>query len=179
MSANRLAVILLGCLMVTACAPVSTYDGETEDFGEPSTNVLQQGQYEGATPTRVQGATTITTRALHDMIGEIPPPVLIDVLDGQQTQSLPGAIWLPRAGRGIDLADDTHARLKSSLDVLAGGEKGCKLVFFCLSRTCWLSHNATVRAVALGYSSVFWYRGGRQAWLTAGLPLAPAHPGRW
>jgi rhodanese-related sulfurtransferase len=38
---------------------------------------------------------------------------------------------------------------------------------------CWLSRNATVRTVALGYSQVYWYRGGRNAWIAAGLPLQP------
>jgi rhodanese-related sulfurtransferase len=49
-------------------------------------------------------------------------------------------------------------------------------VLFCLSKTCWLSHNAAVRAVALGYRKVFWCRGGREAWVAAGLAMEPVHP---
>ena len=29
-----------------------------------------------------------------------------------------------------------------------------------------------MRLVALGYDEVYWYRGGREAWMAAGLPAA-------
>ena len=31
-------------------------------------------------------------------------------------------------------------------------------------------HHLAVRLVALGYTNVYWYRGGREAWEVAGLP---------
>ena len=58
------------------------------------------------------------------------------------------------------------------LSELAGGNKARAIVFFCLSKTCWLSHNAAVRAVALGYD-VYLYCGGRNAWQAAGLAMEP------
>ena len=44
------------------------------------------------------------------------------------------------------------------------------MIFFCLSAECWLSHNAALRATALGYANILWYRGGIEAWQQAGLP---------
>lgn len=174
-------------LWVTGCAASLqdakltqlAYDGETNNFNAPPTDAIRRGAYEGATPLRIRGATTITTPQLRDMMLSSTPPVVINVLDGQRTLSLPGAIWLPAAGLGTGLSDDTQARLKKALATLSGGDPARNLVFLCLSKTCWLSHNATVRAVALGYTSVYWYRGGLQAWLAAGLPMTPVSRGAW
>jgi rhodanese-related sulfurtransferase len=35
-----------------------------------------------------------------------------------------------------------------------------------------MSYNAALRAVNLGYTQVFWYRGGIEAWQLAGLQVA-------
>lgn len=45
------------------------------------------------------------------------------------------------------------------------------MVFYCASTMCWMSYNAALRARALGYLDVLWYRGGIEAWKAAGLPL--------
>jgi rhodanese-related sulfurtransferase len=55
------------------------------------------------------------------------------------------------------------------------GDKAKALVFFCPSKICRLSYNAAIRAVALGYTHVYRYRGGRNVWLAAGLAMEPAH----
>ncbi|WP_404942704.1 rhodanese-like domain-containing protein, partial [Pseudomonas poae] len=48
-------------------------------------------------------------------------------------------------------------------------------VFYCRS-DCWLSWNAVKRAANLGYTSVYWYRDGLDAWEAAKLPVATAQP---
>jgi rhodanese-related sulfurtransferase len=45
------------------------------------------------------------------------------------------------------------------------------MVFFCANARCWLSYNAALRAVRLGYSGVRWYRGGIDAWGRSGGAL--------
>ena len=55
------------------------------------------------------------------------------------------------------------------------GRKDWPLVFYCRS-DCWLGWNATRRARALGYTRLYWYRDGIDAWQQAGLPLEPAEP---
>ena len=149
------------------------YDDETHDYGLPPTATIRTGNYDAPTPTRVVGATTITTPQLRDMMLKAPTLTLIDVLGGNQTVSLPGAIWLPEAGQGTGLDDPLQQRLAARLVQLTGGDKAKAMAFFCLSKTCWLSHNSTVRAVSLGYANVYWYRGGRNAWKAAGLALEP------
>ena len=41
------------------------------------------------------------------------------------------------------------------------------LVFFCPGVKCWESYNAALRAINLGYSKVYWYRGGISSWTAA------------
>lgn len=49
-------------------------------------------------------------------------------------------------------------------------DKCSPVVFYCLSAECWLSYNAVTHAAELGYTNVYWYRGGINAWNKAKLP---------
>ena len=189
----RLRMIPLAVLLVVgACAqPASTpsasstpwqtiglsqsaYDNETKEYGiAPGSSTIRTDNFEAPTPTKIVGADTITTPELRNLMASASPPVLIDVLGGKPTTSLPGAVWWTWAGLGSSLRDDTETRLATALAKATAGDKKKAIVFFCLSKTCWLSHNAALRAVALGYTNVYWYRGGRNAWTSAGLPLTP------
>jgi hypothetical protein len=35
----------------------------------------------------------------------------------------------------------------------------------------WTGYNLALRLITLGYRQVLWYRGGREAWEVAGLPM--------
>ncbi len=89
---------------------------------------------------------------------------------------------VPEAGNGRDagvgrhLDDDVQAWLDSHLARLTGRDKAHPLVFFRASRMCWLAPNATLRALNLVYTNVYWHRGGRDAWQAAGFPMAPVAP---
>ncbi len=155
-------------------APAYAY--ETQDFGIPPTSTIRTSKLDAPTPTQIPGASPITTPQLRDLLVSQKAAVLIDVLGGNQTVSLPGAVWLSGAGLGTSFDDPVQQRLAVRLAELTGGDKTKPVVFFCLSQTCWLSYNAALRAVALSYSNVRWYRGGRRAWEAAGLAMAPVGP---
>jgi len=53
------------------------------------------------------------------------------------------------------------------------------MVFFCVDPECWLSYNAALRAIGLGYTGVMWYRGGIAAWRAAQKPMAQSDPFFW
>jgi len=154
----------------------ATFAEEAADYGVLPTNTLHLHDFDAPTPTRIMGARTITTVELENMLASATPPVLIDVIGGAQTVSLPSAIWLRDAGVGRHLDDDVQAWFDLHLSQLTGPDKSRPVVFFCASRMCWLAHNATLRALDLGYANVYWYRGGRDAWQAAGLPMAPVAP---
>jgi PQQ-dependent catabolism-associated CXXCW motif protein len=150
-----------------------SYDNETQNFGLRPIATIRVNNYEGPTPNTITGARTITTPQLRELLASANPPVLIDVLGGNPQTSLPGAILFTPAGFGNSYGDQVQQRLAGHLAQLTHNNLRAPIVFFCLSKTCWLSHNAAVRAVALGYTNVLWYRGGRNAWIAAQLPMEP------
>jgi PQQ-dependent catabolism-associated CXXCW motif protein len=156
--------------------PQTTFCDENIDYGvRPAAGVIRTENLEQATPTSVIGTQTISTPQLWDMLLDDNPPVLIDVLGGNQTMTLPGAYWSPNTGRGDSLNDDVQKVLAAEISRLTCNDKTIPVVLFCLSKTCWLSVNAAVRAVALQYQQVYWYRGGRCAWEAGGLPMGPVN----
>ena len=53
---------------------------------------------------------------------------------------------------------------------LAGGDKAVPIVAVSFNSERYQGRNLALRLVALGYTNVYWYRGGREAWEVAGLP---------
>ena len=157
-------------------SPRANFAEEANDYGVPPTATLRLNDFDAPTPLRIEGARTITTGALQQMMASNRPPLLVDVIGGQQSISLPGAVWMREAGAGRHIDDDVQAWFDYHLSKHTGGDKSRALVIFCASRMCWLAHNATLRAVDLGYTEVYWYRGGRDSWQAAGLPLTPVAP---
>ena len=153
--------------------PESSFCDEAIDFGLAPAAIIRTSNMEAPTPTSVLGAKTITTPELWSMVLAGRPPILIDVIGGDQSMTLPGASWLPGAGRGTSLSDDVQVKLAAELDRLTCGDKSTPIVIFCQSKTCWLSANTTVRAVAMKYRTIYWYRGGRCAWQDGRLPMGP------
>ena len=87
---------------------------------------------------------------------------------------IPGSIWLPDTGYGA-LAPPMKAYLRNGLDKATGGDRGKRLVIYCL-QDCWMSWNAARRALAMGYRNVIWYPAGTDGWSGAGLPLKETKP---
>jgi len=148
---------------------------EGADYGVAPVATLRSADLSAPTPRDVPGANTIRTAELRERLraADAARPLLFDVLGGEQHDSLPGAIWLPGAGRGNGFDDAVQAQLARLLQAATKGDAGRAMVFFCQGTACWLSYNAALRAVALGYREVYWYRGGIEAWLAAGGQLAP------
>jgi formylglycine-generating enzyme len=147
----------------------SGYAAEAQDFGVPPQDYLRQGPPHAPTPLVIPGAKTITTADLYARLMAQQPTVLLYVNENEL--GITGAHWLDGAGRGYSFDDPIQERLGRKLDHLTASNKDAPIVVFCLDPHCWLSYNAALRMVRLGYRNVFWYRGGREAWKAAGLPL--------
>jgi rhodanese-related sulfurtransferase len=150
---------------------------EARDFGVPPQEIVHQGPPHAPTPLVVPGASTITTLQLYGALQARQPMVLVYVNEGLDTVA--GAHWLYGAGRGNGFGDAIQDRLRRKLDGLTGGNKNTMIVTLCFDAHCWLSYNAALRAVKLGYPHVYWYRGGREAWRAAGLPVVPVAQEAW
>lgn len=91
-------------------------------------------------------------------------------------KAIPGSVWLPDFGRGA-LDEEREAWFRARLTELSGGDPARPIVFYCLAE-CWMSWNATKRALEWGFRNAFWYREGPEEWAAAGLPLVDVRPPR-
>jgi TolB-like protein/DNA-binding winged helix-turn-helix (wHTH) protein len=146
------------------------------DFGVPSDNMLH-AELAARTPTSVPGATTIRTADLAVLLQE--KPLVIDTMLYDRRVSIAGAVGLDGSGVGGSLSDPVQARLGSKLHTLTGGDLERQIVATGLNSEHFDSRNLALRLVALGYTHVFWYRGGREAWETEQLPKSEADIQNW
>ena len=166
-----------GVLAQAGVKPVA-YAEEDRDYGVAATVQLRTTGYHSPTPLAIPGGKVVTTLELKSMLEREPRPFVIDVLGGRAHRTVAGAFWMAGAGAG-DMSPDEERRFRQAMANFAGGDKGRPLVFFCVDAECWLSYNAALRAIALGYTNVIWYRGGIAAWRHAELPTIQSDPFAW
>ena len=104
------------------------------------------------------------------MPGEMAAPRFHRLTIADISRETPDAVSLGFAGYPASFDPGVQAYVERSFELLTGGDKAYPLVFYCAGARCWESYNAALRAVALGYRTVFWYRGGVSAWQAAKLP---------
>ena len=146
---------------------------ERQDLGVAPAKRLHDGPMHGPTPASIPGGQVITTAGLVSLAqGGKVPYIVFDVLG--QAETLPNAVpaaWLAQSG---SFDDNVQQQAERMLAQQTRGRKDVALVFYCLSRECWMSYNAALRAIHAGHTNVLWYRGGIEAWKGAGLPTGQA-----
>jgi TolB-like protein/tetratricopeptide (TPR) repeat protein/rhodanese-related sulfurtransferase len=141
---------------------------EDADFGVSVDGVLHS-QIAGHTPSSAPGATTIHTAELVRLLSN-DRPVVIDAVTDTQFSSIPGSVGLAFSGIGGNFTDEAQDHLRSKLHDLTGGDLNRPIVAVGWNSERFDGRNLALRLVALGYTHVYWYRGGREAWEVAGLP---------
>ncbi|HEY2620024.1 MAG TPA: rhodanese-like domain-containing protein, partial [Acetobacteraceae bacterium] len=106
-------------------------------------------------------------------------PIVIDLLGYFWGRSLPGAVGLKNAGWGGSDSDTMQDRLRKKMQALTNGDLATPIVAVGFNSERFDGRNLALRLVALGYSQVYWYRGGREAWEVAGLPEAEVDMQDW
>ncbi|MBA4287187.1 MAG: hypothetical protein C0434_16850 [Xanthomonadaceae bacterium] len=154
----------------SAAPPIAA--SETQDFGVAATDRLRPSdQTHGPTPSRIPGGMVVTTGALQKLLSDRQSGVIVlDVFGAPQM--LPNAVHALPAAQGGSFDDPTQTGYGQFLQQITGGDRNRPIVTYCAGVQCWLSYNAALRAIRLGYSNVLWYRGGLEAWTQAGLPTA-------
>jgi PQQ-dependent catabolism-associated CXXCW motif protein len=102
-----------------------------------------------------------------------PRPLLLITINPPPDFTLPGAVWLPSDFASGVLDEAFRQRLKDRLEQLTQGDRTRPLVTIAWNAESWSSRNLALRLAALGYTNVYWYRGGLEAWDVAGLPTEP------
>jgi quinoprotein dehydrogenase-associated probable ABC transporter substrate-binding protein/PQQ-dependent catabolism-associated CXXCW motif protein len=144
--------------------------------------------YRAPVPATISGGRVVNTEALKALVAG-GDAVLIDVLpaprrpDGMKPgapwmpvprRDLPHSLWLPDVGRGT-ISPEMDAWFQKHLAQATGNSKDKTVVFYCQSQ-CWMSWNASKRAIGYGYRNVVWYPDGSDGWAAAGLDLAETAP---
>ncbi|MDZ7654140.1 MAG: rhodanese-like domain-containing protein [Burkholderiaceae bacterium] len=153
---------------------------ERQDMGVAPPAQLHTGAMHGPTPTSLPGGRLVTTREIYELVrrtqgDRATAPRVFDILGGQER--LPGALLALPAAQPGSFDDATQREFGNFLQGVVQGRRDLPMIFYCASTQCWLSYNAALRAVRLGYTNVLWYRGGLEAWKRAGLPLQKADGG--
>jgi rhodanese-related sulfurtransferase len=158
----------------TAAAPaVDPNDPERKDFGVAAPSTLHAGAMHGPTPNTIPGGQVITTRGVVALLGNAQLGAKIfDILGGREV--IPGALAAVPAHQAGSFTDQTQQQFGQFLQQTTQGNKETPLVFYCLSTQCWMSYNASLRAINMGYRNVLWYRGGIEAWKAAGQQVDQA-----
>jgi adenylate cyclase len=141
---------------------------EDADFGVPGDRVLHSDPV-GHTPKDAPGASTVRTTELARVLAEARP-VVIDTATNSWGLSIPGAVGLRYAGIGGSFTDAAQDHLGNKTRELTGGDVNRPIVAVGWNSERFDGRNLALRLVALGYTNVYWYRGGREAWEVAGLP---------
>ncbi len=143
---------------------------ERQDFGIAPVAALHDGPMHGPTPASIPGGQLITTKGLVELMrGGQVPVLMLDILGGPEM--IQGAVYAVPAAQPGTFTDQTQQQLGQFLQQATGGDKQYPIVLYCLSPECWMSYNASLRAINLGYTNVLWYRGGIETWKKAGLPV--------
>jgi len=142
---------------------------EDADFGVAPDRSLHD-DLAGYTPgTAAPHVTTIRTPDLIPFLAAAHP-IVIDTVTNSWGQSIPGAVGLKFAGLGGSLADAAQKRLQVKLRTLTAGDPGRPIVAVGWNSEHFDGLNLALRLTALGYTRVYWYRGGREAWELNGQP---------
>ena len=141
------------------------------DFGVAPSDVLHQ-EFAGKTPTTAPGVATVSTRQLAGMLADTRP-LVIDTMWNTWLRSIPGAVGIDFNGntRG-SFTDAVQQRLERKLRTLTSGDMAKPIVAVSGNAANFDGYNLALRIHHAGYTNVYWYRGGREAWEVAGLPEA-------
>jgi rhodanese-related sulfurtransferase len=178
LGAAAVAAGALCAMQAAGQAKPGVYAEEDKDWGVPATAQLRTAGYHSPTPLSIPGGKIVTTGELKALMEQNPRPYVIDVLGGGIHTTIAGAFWMIGAGAG-DMSKEEESRFAKAIAAFAGGDKDRPMVFFCVDAECWLSYNAALRAIALGYTNVMWYRGGIASWRVGKNPTAQSDPFFW
>jgi rhodanese-related sulfurtransferase len=112
-----------------------------------------------ATPESVPGATTVDATEAKALFDKEAAFVDLRKENVWNSGRVPGAIWMD-----FKVAFNQKA-LEAEVD------KDEKVVFYCSGVRCPRSSKAAVKALAWGYTDVYYFRDGFPAWKNAGYPV--------
>jgi PQQ-dependent catabolism-associated CXXCW motif protein len=163
---------------------VTLFANESVDYGGTPSRVISASQIDTNNRSQVQtmlplpvavpGVDTLTTLQLDAFLKKNPRTILVDATNGGQHRTLPGALWMPDLGQ-VRVGQKELSQIESALAAANGGDLSRPIVVFERSSTYgWLGYHGVLRLLGMGYTNIYWYRGGVDAWHDAQFTLAQA-----
>lgn len=121
------------------------------------------------TPGQLPGTTRVSAAEADDLIRR--GAVFVDVRSEKEFKErhVKGARWIPYVEKSLkDVAFDPAADDFSGLAKL---DPAKPVIFACNGAECWKSYKASKVAVAKGFKTVYWFRGGLPEWVARGMPV--------
>ncbi len=112
-------------------------------------------------PETIEGTHRIEAEGLIQLVNHNENQIIIDsrISSDRKLGYIPGSISLP----------DTETTCGSLARVIP--QQSDPVVFYCNGPNCRRSDNAVVIAVDCGYTSIYWFRGGIEAWRANNYPI--------
>ncbi len=112
-------------------------------------------------PETIDGAQKIEAEGLIQLANQNESQIIIDsrISSDRKLGYIPGSISLP----------DTDTSCESLARIIP--QKSDPVVFYCNGAKCRRSDNAVVIAADCGYTNIYWFRGGIEAWRANNYPI--------
>jgi len=112
-------------------------------------------------PENIEGAQKIDAEKLIRLVNHDKARIIIDsrISSDRKLGYIPGSISLP----------DTGTSCESLASIIP--QKSDPVVFYCNGPKCRRSDNAVVIAADCGYTNIYWFRGGIEAWRANNYPI--------
>jgi rhodanese-related sulfurtransferase/ABC-type phosphate/phosphonate transport system substrate-binding protein len=121
------------------------------------------------TPSQLPGATVVTAPEVVALRDKGVPIIDVRIAKEFHEKHIRGAILIPYGEKSLkDVAFDP------AVDDWAGADKldpAKPVIFHCNGPECWKSYKAAKVALAKGFKTVYWFRGGFPEWESRGLPV--------
>jgi len=152
---------------ITPGLDTNTAGQQTDNQGAPAAGGDQVNYYETVVapdgpPAQLAGAKLITTaQMVQVMRARDAGQLRFDLIDARgctEEPTIPGAACLsPNSLEALEERDPDHSS---------------EIVIFCHDGRCPMSYQLGMQAVQAGYTGIYWYRGGINAWAAGGNPTA-------
>ncbi|WP_420598263.1 rhodanese-like domain-containing protein [Neptuniibacter sp.] len=160
-------------------------EGYQDDFELFSFDGYRIQRYRSPTPSHSEYAQTLNTEGVISLVDKVPEVVLLDVQPlpwsgefihkkNERRKNIKGSTWLPNVGLG-ELELSWSEYYQKHLERLTNKNKSHPIILYCRA-DCWMSWNAIKRAAEWGYTTLYWYRDGTDAWLEAEKEVIVATP---
>ncbi len=121
------------------------------------------------TPASLAGVTRVSAEEVAKLMLQADKPVLVDTRSAKEyaNETLPGAILASYGEKSLKERD--YNPQLDDLSAIQKLDKTKPTVFFCNGPECWKSYKAAEQAQKMGFTKVFWLRGGLPEWRAKGF----------